>query len=586
MKYREIIEGIPMGQKMLSVSPKKEYTIGFEFEMAVDNVEDIDSDETDYDGGIEDAWEAFSNYWYSGGSTFDFTDWFDRYIRYDTEFERFVEENDIEPKYGYVETVKTIVDIENENKKKNTKKRLDYYNDMVVFDLEDYINQYTNDPEKFLNNREQVKNLIIFVDQTVQNNEPRSESGWNKIFQQMDDERLRKNLDTAIEILKTAGIVYTPIDPEDVELGEYIWKDSDQTEIVNIREDLYDLEDMLEYFDTDVEELRDLTSSSWEYEESEQFSSAFNDWYVRNSQSGKIGYIQNILRSTRDLMNWFATEEAQIEVDVEVITDIMPLNDGIRKLKKMLGIMRRDEKISTNSATGLHINIGTFEDFTKIDWLKFLIVYHPRLALSQFGREFNTYAMDRMSQIINDLELGKAVDSKSMNAVNEIVIKNSQKMSSVNLSKLRTKKHIEIRAPGGEDYEDKENIIVNQIQRAIRALEIASDPNSYRNEYLKKLVKVFGRPEDESKVKKLFHNFGIRYLEKAPLVTIEDLLRSDVDFTKFDSLYTLAIHRELVENLKKYEYPNNVKGVLNRYVEKIPNLKNYKFFRLLSQSFN
>lgn len=585
MKYREIIEGIPMSQRMLSVSPKKEYTIGFEFEMAVDDVENIDSDDIDYDGGFEDAWEAFSNYWYSGGSTFDFTDWFDRYIRYDVNFERFVEENEIEPKYGYVETVKTIVDIENKNKKKNTQKRLEYYNNMAVFDLEDYINQYTNDPEKFLNNREQVKNFIIFVYQTVENNEPRSESGWNKIFQQMDDERLRKNLNAAIEILKTHGIIYAPIDPEDVELGEYIWKNSDQTEIVNIREDLYALEDMLEYFDTDIEELRDLTSSSWEYEESEQFSSAFNDWYARNSQSGKIGYIQDILRSNRDLMNWFATEEAQIEVDVEVITDIMQLEDGIRKLKKMLGIMRRDEKISTNSATGLHINIGTFEDFNKIDWLKFLIVYHPRLALSQFGREFNTYAMDRMSQIIKDLEFGKVVDAQSMNAVNEIVIKNSQKMSSVNLSKLRTKKHIEIRAPGGADYEDKENIIVNQIQRAVRALEIASDPNAYRNEYLKKLYNLIGQTKSSSVVEKFFSKFDLNYQKRNPLNSVGKLLELS-NYYNIDFWYTLQIHKELVDDLKKYDYPSTVKKIFEENLSKYPKLGNKKFFRLLQKSFS
>lgn len=591
MRYWEIREGIPMGQGALSKAPTRDYTIGFEFELSVEDDYSTDNQKNnnyDYDGGFEDAWEAFSNYWYSGGSDFDFEDWFNNYIRYDKKIKQFVTENDIEPKYGYVDDAETVVRYLNKDNKRRAEKKLTEYSKLATFDLEEYLDDYSNDPEKFLNDKNRVKNIIVFVYEIVRGYSLSPGEEWPDVFQKMNDKTLEKNLKRAFDQLKKHGIgqFYETVEAEDIDAELYIWANAEKTEMINIPEDLYDLEDILTYFDTDLKELRDITSDSWAEEESDRMSDAFNDWYAKNSNSGKIGYVQNILRSDRNFVDWLAVSEAQLEVDVEVITSVMPLTAGMQKFRKMLKIIRDDPSLSTNTHTGLHINIGTFDDWESIDWFKFLIVYHPQLALEQFGRTFNTYARDSMSEIIKKLELGKAVDPNQLKSINKIVIKTSQKMSSVNLSKLKTKKHIEIRAPGGADYEMKEDVAVNQIQRAIRALEIARDPNMYRNEYLKKLVKIFGKSEGESQSEKLFHNFGIRYLQKAPLVTVQDLLGSNIDFAKFDSQYTLGVHRELVNHLKKYEYPNNIKGVLDQYVEKIPNLKNYKFFRLLSQSFN
>jgi hypothetical protein len=59
----------------------------------------------------------------------------------------------------------------------------------------------------------------------------------------------------------------------------------------------------------------------------------------------------------------------------------------------------------------------------------------------------------------------------------------------VNLSKLRHVGIIEVRAFGNEDYEYNFDLVEKNIKRVLRALEIAQDMNSYKNEYMKKLSK-------------------------------------------------------------------------------------------------
>jgi hypothetical protein len=82
---------------------------------------------------------------------------------------------------------------------------------------------------------------------------------------------------------------------------------------------------------------------------------------------------------------------------------------------------------------------------------------------------------------------------KSVSDVNEIVFNRLDKFSAINFKKLfdfPNNRHIEIRSPGGQDYHKKGDEIEATIRKAVRALEIASDPNAYRQEYLKMLYKL------------------------------------------------------------------------------------------------
>jgi hypothetical protein len=43
---------------------------------------------------------------------------------------------------------------------------------------------------------------------------------------------------------------------------------------------------------------------------------------------------------------------------------------------------------------------------------------------------------------------------------------------------------------GGYDYHHEEDLLLEQLGRWLEALKIATDPDLYRNEYLKKVVKL------------------------------------------------------------------------------------------------
>jgi len=106
MRFKEIHEGIRMGGRELSQPTKKNYTIGFEFEVTVDsgfdaNDDDDDDDEydEDYNNGYDEAYENFSERWYGGESTFDFNEWFTQFIKdYNGGIIKVVEEYNYEPK--------------------------------------------------------------------------------------------------------------------------------------------------------------------------------------------------------------------------------------------------------------------------------------------------------------------------------------------------------------------------------------------------------------------------------------------------------------------------------------------------------
>lgn len=185
------------------------------------------------------------------------------------------------------------------------------------------------------------------------------------------------------------------------------------------------------------------------------------------------------------------------------------VNTGISEMQKVLEIARiwdDDPSIFTNSSTGFHVNIGTWneDDWDKVDLLKFLMFIGDR-SLKDFDRQANFYTVSNIKQVQNLLFYQRYQDYQAAIAdINRFIRTRREKYSLVNLNHLSKSGYIEIRAMGNAGYENNGDLIEQHIRIFLRALDIASDPTAYRNEYLKKLTKLFNEnPRDNPDDRKL-----------------------------------------------------------------------------------
>ena len=611
MRLMELLESIPMGAQALATPTKRDYTIGFEFEIAVDDdaIADITDDEDDYDDSIDDQWERFSNWWYGGGSTFDFESWFDIFIGNHSSTRQLALDLSIEPRWGApeeddAEKIAEILNREemarvNRLQAKHGKEKISKLVAQAKQVLQ-LIRQNQNDIAKAIDSDPQlIKDFISTHNQRMDTVSIDGDSALTEYDVRGALRWARTTQPTLVDAQKVA---------EEFEDWQYIYANPEQTQLIET-EDIGSAEEFIKYFDVDsIADLQNETSDLWADDEQELASQAFGNWMHTDAANprGKIAYVNRQIQQLFDTFGWIVTADSTPGVDAEVITPVLKIAQGMSALDTMFSYIRDNTQISTNKNTGLHINIGTWNsaEINQVDWLKFLIIYYPNLALELFGREMNTYAPDKTSAIVKKLEQHNLDPFYSeIDKVNSIAIKISQKMSAVNLSKLPTRGHIEIRAPGNAGYENKSDQVKTQILRAIRALEIASNPNAYRKEYAKKLYQTlakFGtKTSNASDIERFFahtpkqasQDYPVRYNPANPLMAVIAKISSSRDELAFDdSLYTFSVHHQLIRDISasqrspqhSLDYIKNAVDLLTPQMQN--QVKNSKFFKLLVKS--
>lgn len=167
---------------------------------------------------------------------------------------------------------------------------------------------------------------------------------------------------------------------------------------------------------------------------------------------------------------------------------------------------------------------------------------------------------DKVDTNIHNLQDIKEYD-KYVEKMNTYILNVANKYDYVNFSKLLQYGYIEFRAMGGKGYETKIDEIKRQISRIILALEIARDPNAYRQEYFKMLIRFFpdrfNRPEYKQSFEELFA-IGRRKIYTGVLEDYE---------TFTDEFTSLVLYRidpeeaELLENVISFDMIRHVKSL-------------------------
>ncbi len=259
----------------------------------------------------------------------------------------------------------------------------------------------------------------------------------------------------------------------------------------------------------------------WEDDRGDDYSTVFVTEPSGDVEKAVFQNIEQMLKTYVNIKGWDVVADGSISGDgqgAEVISPPTPLEAALEDLRSVFQMMY-DYDIQTNSSTGLHINLS-LPNLDKLDPVKLVLFMGEEYALKLFGRLQNHYTQPQLDGIFSAIR-GRGKLPSSGNAMIDIAVtglKNS-KYYSVNLSKLRNG-YLEFRVAGGENYHLREHAVVATVMRFVSALELACNPAEERNEYIKKLSKVFAQSLQ-----------GPFSSDNLQTMTIDDILRA--------GLYTL-----------------------------------------------
>ena len=186
-------------------------------------------------------------------------------------------------------------------------------------------------------------------------------------------------------------------------------------------------------------------------------------------------------------------EHDQAGVGVEIISPPLPFEEAMAGLEQIFTFI--DEfRLSTNASTGLHVNISIPDMPARIDPLKLVLFMGDQYTLKQFDRLTNAFTMSQLRAVVNGVELTGTLPRTvpEIKQAAEEALAATSKHYAVNLDKLRAG-YLEFRAIGGANYHRKLDAIKNTIGRWILSVELATNPNAERQEYIKKITQLLGK---------------------------------------------------------------------------------------------
>jgi len=375
--------------------------------------------------------------------------------------------------------------------------------------------------------------------------------------------------------------------------------------------DVFQLEDPEEFFELFKPNCYDEWTEDYFHDyEQEAMNDAFQEYLNDNSRSDNDGnsieHIQYVMKkalkqeiylNSDDYSSWTLVADSSIDPDGgELRSPILSYNEAINALKTVFKAISTDSELETNESTGLHINLGTFtkEELDRLDILKFVLLIGEEHVLGMFDREHNRYTEPHIEHIIKYLQQsnGNNINNylNSISSINSHIIENPAKYRFANVGKLKDG-YIEIRAAGGDNYHKKFNEVVETINRVMKFLEIAMDPNAYRKEYLTKLYKLFGDKmkglDQMSKNRDVATNQSVISNIEKDFASVLDRKYKSIGNSIIDVIQVLV---EVAVNIDKKQlqpeimlkhsiqirnYVNQLKKSNNNYKSMIPNAKTY-----------
>jgi hypothetical protein len=240
------------------------------------------------------------------------------------------------------------------------------------------------------------------------------------------------------------------------------------------------------------------------------------------------------------------------DTGLEFISPPLPISEMFDDLEKVIS-WAKDKGCYTShkNNTGLHMNISVQGKGTQdLDYVKLALFLGDEYILKEFGREASIYCEAAMKKIKNIImtQPNRAKEALAKMKVNlgyraSAIIheRSTSKYTSINVKSG----YVEFRSPGGDWLEADIGKLKDTLSRFVVALDIASDPDKYKNEYGKKLYNLlkptefqYYDPEDPANLKQptKFVSTPGKGLKQVPVVDdkhIKDYLYLVSLFSKF-----------------------------------------------------
>jgi hypothetical protein len=572
MKINHIIEGVRMGASDLRKAPKKEYTIGFEFEVEVKGRKN---------NGYFDApmhIDDFADQW----DDFDFVNWFNNE---GDESPRemvlsYINIGSLEPKYSKPDDAEIYKFVTRKEARRFAKAKNEYSSEQFA-EAKKILSATNGKTVDEIVSNSALRVSLFFFYETVINKKAIEQSNaqrrWGGEYAK-GSAVLDSLYMFAKEAFERIHATFMLNDINDFDEDEYIYIDSAST-IGYIPDIIQSMDDVLQYFNISKKELMKLTSDEWEDTRYQEMVNAFQD---QTSEEGEtsLEYVEGVMSEYFDMKGWRVIPDGSVQGGAEIVTPVMDLKTGMATLKKVLAIISNDDLMYTSTSTGLHINVGTWkgDEFLRIDLLKLLTIYNGKYINDLFGRNNNDYTRDKLKTLLNSITIGDVSDYKSsILYLNNFIISVAQKQEAVNVSNLVHLGYLEFRSAGGGDYETNTTEIEHQIGRIIRSIDIASDPTAYRQQYLASLAKLVGKrtaaitdkDNNSDPIEYLRSNggFGGDFFSRINHIIANGYLEPAV---MFNADYTLSVHREVNKLL---DTTPNLQAQLKKVVDNLNKLE-------------
>ena len=505
MILQELLEASTFRKRSTS-----QMTYGFEFEVIVDDIKE------DYDEIVER-------------------------IRNEHSFEEYVNENINDFNFEYFEPIYGFV----------SKEDLAEYNSKQYPQEKKLVNEILNLKDKnyqlfYLKMLTRIRNNIK-IDNISDFDEYLNKTYSSKALEDKFENMKNNNSDGIIKNLISKYFLYFSELISKNKIFEYIYDEDNN--VINVKDlNFSQLEDLFEDYEDIIND----------------FESGYDtiiDEIASDELDEKEINVEEVLRQNNITNVKVINDESLGNDGVEIVTEkIYGIDEAIKQFKNIINLIQNEDKLYTNERTGLHINIGTWDDISKIDLTKLLVFSNETQILSNMERQENNYTQSLVKYIIKHLQHEGNLQNfnKIIRNMNEEILDNTDHTSFMDFEKLINNGYIEIRGFGNEDYEDKSDYIIKMIRYLSRIMEIASDPEEAKQQYIKKLYKIFNFDSDLSGEKDI--NFK----------TI--LTPTEIKYvTRFFSYRNRQIIKDTLENNKTFSIFNLFIEPLIQYDEKLTN---------------
>jgi hypothetical protein len=228
-------------------------------------------------------------------------------------------------------------------------------------------------------------------------------------------------------------------------------------------------------------------------------SSAYDDlaYSLRQATGKNVNVHTEYHESYKDDESYTIEPDSSVSgggAGLEIVSPPMPLDEMIEHIS-IIKDWAEENDAETNDSTGLHMNVSVPNyRRSQLDLVKLALLLGDNYVLQQFDRQANSYAssvFDKITRGVGEADKAlffKRLKGKLNNVASEILFSGSiSRESSINAQSDR----VEFRSPGGDWLNKSNEELENTLRRFVVALDAALDPEKYKEEYMKKLAKVF-----------------------------------------------------------------------------------------------